>query len=79
MHILSGVCPNKLMFDLERGGGGGGGGGGKLMPVGSTSMKKYKMSNKNGQNASTISVTKKGHCACSHHGLINIPTGYLVL
>jgi hypothetical protein len=36
----------------------------------SRSMKKYK----NEENERTISVTKKGHCACLHHGPINIPT-----
>jgi hypothetical protein len=39
------------------------------------STEKYKLSStKNEENERTISVTKKGHCACSHHGLINIPT-----
>jgi hypothetical protein len=40
----------------------------------SRSMKKYKLSSKNEENERTISVTKKGHCTCSHHGPINIPT-----
>jgi hypothetical protein len=40
----------------------------------SRSTEKYKLSSKNEQNERTISVTKKGHCACLHHGPINIPT-----
>jgi hypothetical protein len=40
----------------------------------SRSTEKYKLSSKNEENERTISVTKKGHCACSHHGPINTPT-----
>jgi hypothetical protein len=40
----------------------------------SRSMKEYKLSSKNEENKRTISVTKKGHCACLHHSPINIPT-----
>ena len=40
----------------------------------SRSTKEYKLSSKNEENERTISVTKKGHCVCSHHSPINIPT-----
>jgi hypothetical protein len=40
----------------------------------SRSTEKYKLSSKNEENERTISVTKKGHCACLHHSPINIPT-----
>jgi hypothetical protein len=40
----------------------------------SRSTEKYKLSSKNEENKRTISVTKKRHCTCLHHGLINIPT-----
>jgi hypothetical protein len=40
----------------------------------SRSMKKYKLSSQNEENERTINITKKGHCACSHHGPINILT-----
>jgi hypothetical protein len=64
---------------------GGGGGGSKQMCTTtsvyylyrlhySRSMKKYKLSSKNEENERTVSVTKKEHCTCLHHSLINIPT-----
>jgi hypothetical protein len=40
----------------------------------SRSTEKYKLSSKNEENKRTVSVTKKGHCTCLHHSLINIPT-----